>query len=30
LLHWEPRYTLAEGVADSLRWSEVRDAVLAE
>jgi UDP-glucose 4-epimerase len=30
LLDWEPRYTVAEGIADSLRWSEVRDAVLAE
>ena len=30
LLDWEPRYSVAEGIADSLRWSEVRDAVLAE
>jgi UDP-glucose 4-epimerase len=28
LLDWEPRYTLAEGIADSLRWSAVRDSVL--
>jgi UDP-glucose 4-epimerase len=29
LLDWEPRYSLAEGIADSLRWSAVRDSVLA-
>jgi len=29
LLGWEPRFTLAEGIADSLRWAAVRDAVLA-
>jgi len=28
LLDWEPRYTVAEGIADSLRWSAVRDSVL--
>lgn len=30
LLDWEPRHSLAEGIADSLRWSAVRDSVLAE
>jgi UDP-glucose 4-epimerase len=30
LLDWEPRYTVAEGIADSLRWSVVRDSILAE
>jgi UDP-glucose 4-epimerase len=30
LLDWEPRYSLAEGIADSLRWSAVRDSVLAD
>lgn len=28
LLDWEPRYSLAEGIADSLRWAAVRDRVL--
>lgn len=30
LLDWEPRYSLADGIAHSLRWSAVRDSVLAE
>jgi UDP-glucose 4-epimerase len=30
LLQWRPRYSIAEGIADSLRWSEVRDSVLAD
>jgi UDP-glucose 4-epimerase len=30
LLDWEPRYSVADGIADSLRWCEVRDAVLAD
>jgi len=30
LLNWEPRHTLAEGIADSLHWSAVRDSVLAD
>jgi UDP-glucose 4-epimerase len=30
LLDWEPRYTVADGIADSLRWSAVRDSVLAD
>ncbi|WP_433894371.1 UDP-glucose 4-epimerase GalE [Streptomyces sp. CA-111067] len=25
LLGWEPRFTVAEGIRDSLRWAEVRD-----
>lgn len=29
LLDWEPRYSIAEGIADSLRWSAVRDSILA-
>jgi UDP-glucose 4-epimerase len=29
LLNWQPHYTLAEAIADSLRWVAVRDAVLA-
>jgi UDP-glucose 4-epimerase len=29
LLNWEPRRSLADGIADSLRWSAVRDCVLA-
>lgn len=28
LLGWEPQYTVAEGIADSLRWSAIRDSVL--
>jgi UDP-glucose 4-epimerase len=30
LLKWEPRYSIAEGIADSLRWSAVRDSVLGD
>jgi UDP-glucose 4-epimerase len=30
LLDWQPRYTLADGIADSLRWSAVRGSVLAD
>jgi len=30
LLGWEPRHSLAEGIADSLRWSAVRDSVVAD
>ncbi len=30
LLGWEAKHSLAEGIADSLRWAEVRDSVLAE
>jgi UDP-glucose 4-epimerase len=30
LLKWQPRYSIADGIADSLRWSEVRDSVLAD
>jgi UDP-glucose 4-epimerase len=30
LLDWAPRHSLAEGIADSLRWSAVRDSILAE
>ena len=29
LLNWEPQYTIAEGIADSLRWAAVRDSVLS-
>jgi UDP-glucose 4-epimerase len=28
LLNWQPRYSIAEGIADSLRWAAVRDEVL--
>jgi len=28
LLNWQPRYTIAEGIAASLRWAAVRDSVL--
>jgi len=28
LLNWEPRYSVADGITDSLRWSAVRDSVL--
>jgi UDP-glucose 4-epimerase len=28
LLGWQARYSLAEGIADSLRWAEVRDEVI--
>jgi UDP-glucose 4-epimerase len=30
LLHWQPRYTIADGIGDSLRWSAVRDSILAD
>ncbi len=30
LLNWQPRYSIADGIADSLRWAEVRDSVLAD
>jgi UDP-glucose 4-epimerase len=30
LLDWEPRYSLTDGIAHSLRWSAVRDSVLAD
>jgi UDP-glucose 4-epimerase len=30
LLNWEPRYSIADGIADSLRWSAVRDSVLSD
>ena len=30
LLDWEPRHSLAEGIADSLRWSAVRNSVLGD
>ncbi len=30
LLNWEPRYSVADGIADSLRWSAVRDSVLRD
>jgi UDP-glucose 4-epimerase len=29
LLNWQPRYTIADGIADSLRWAAVRDSILA-
>jgi UDP-glucose 4-epimerase len=29
LLGWEPRFTVAEGIRDSLRWAEIRDERLA-
>ena len=29
LLSWQPQYTIAEGIADSLRWAAVRDSVLS-
>jgi UDP-glucose 4-epimerase len=28
LLSWQPRHSIAEGIADSLRWAAVRDQVL--
>ncbi|MFI9782771.1 UDP-glucose 4-epimerase GalE [Kitasatospora sp. NPDC051984] len=28
LLGWSPRFTLADGILDSLRWREVRDSVI--
>jgi UDP-glucose 4-epimerase len=30
LLDWQPRFSLAEGIAHSLRWSAIRDSVLAD
>jgi UDP-glucose 4-epimerase len=30
LLNWEPRYRIADGIADSLRWSAIRDSVLTD
>jgi UDP-glucose 4-epimerase len=30
LLNWQPRYSIADGIADSLRWSAVRQSVLAD
>jgi UDP-glucose 4-epimerase len=30
LLNWQPRYSIADGIADSLRWSQMRDSVLAD
>jgi UDP-glucose 4-epimerase len=30
LLNWGPRYSIADGIADSLRWSAVRDSILAD
>lgn len=29
LLNWQPRYSIEDGIADSLRWAAVRDKVLA-
>lgn len=29
LLHWQASHSIAEGIADSLRWAAVRDQVLA-
>jgi UDP-glucose 4-epimerase len=29
LLNWQPRYSIADGIADSLRWAAVRDSILA-
>jgi UDP-glucose 4-epimerase len=29
LLNWQPQYTMAEAITDSLRWAAVRDEVLA-
>jgi UDP-glucose 4-epimerase len=29
LLDWQPRYSIADGITDSLRWSAMRDSVLA-
>ncbi len=28
LLDWQPRFSLADGIADALRWAEARDSVL--
>ncbi len=30
LLNWRPRYSIADGITDSLRWAEVRDSFLAD
>ena len=30
LLNWQPRYSIADGITDSLRWAAVRNSVLAE
>jgi len=30
LLNWQPRYSIADGIADSLRWADVRESVLAD
>jgi UDP-glucose 4-epimerase len=30
LLNWQPRYSIADGITDSLRWSGMRDSVLAD
>lgn len=30
LLNWQPRYSIADGIADSLRWSAVRNSILAD
>ncbi len=30
LLNWQPRYSIADGIADSLRWAAVRDSFLAD
>lgn len=30
LLDWQPRYSIADGIADSLRWAAVRDSVLSD
>ena len=29
LLNWQPRYSIADGIADSLRWAAVRDSMLS-
>ncbi len=29
LLNWQPQYSIADGIADSLRWAAVRDSILA-
>jgi UDP-glucose 4-epimerase len=30
LLNWQPRHSIADGIADSLRWSAVRHSILAD
>ena len=30
LLNWQPRYSIADGIADSLRWAAVRDSILSD